>query len=100
MEYLNAQRCPLASPVIPISTDPPRLSPPCLHCSLLPWQPYGQASLSGYTGTPVLAPEQLKKDSLRLQRKRYMLVLVIASPVRRWHISEPNKAFTNIDSAV
>lgn len=81
MEYLNAQRCPLASPVIPISPDllffhhhactvpcclgnpmashPPTSPPPHPHLPL---------SLSRYTGTSVLAPEQLRKDSLRLCR--------------------------------
>lgn len=46
----------------------PLLSTSCLQCSLLPWQPCGQAGLfprSGYTATSVFAPKQLKEDSLR-----------------------------------
>lgn len=99
VEYLNAQRCPLASPVIPISPDPLVFHHHACTVPCCRGNPTARP-LSGYTGTPVLAPEQLKEDSLRLQRKRYTLVLVAASPVRHWHNSETNKAFTNIDLAV
>lgn len=81
MEYLI---CTKVSPGIssyPYQPRPPLLSTPCLHCSLLPWQPYGQASLSlsrihrDFCSCPQAAEDGLTKV---VQRKRYTLVLVVS----------------------
>lgn len=99
VEYLNAQRCPLA-PQLSLSAQTPssfNIMPAMFPVALATLRPARPFTRSGYTATSVLAPKQLKEDSLRWCKEKRCMHALFRSPQLTITIAphKPKKAFSN-----